>query len=80
MPYLPSPIPAHGALDEYIRDELASISRVIAKLEEGRSFLVLHAPPDKIRENMLVIADGTDWNPGSGAGYYERKGGAWVKL
>lgn len=38
------------------------------------------AEPKKPREGMIVSADGANWNPGSGAGAYERKGGAWVKL
>lgn len=40
----------------------------------------IYAAPLKPREGMIVSADGTSWNPGSGAGAYERKGGAWVKL
>ena len=29
---------------------------------------------------MIVQADGTDWDPGSGAGTYIRSDSAWVKL
>lgn len=36
--------------------------------------------PDNPEEGMQVVADGTNWNPGSGAGTYEYKGGTWVKL
>lgn len=38
------------------------------------------AAPAKPAEGMLVRADGVVWNPGAGAGLYERLGGAWVKL
>jgi hypothetical protein len=38
---------------------------------------IWHVPPGKPREGMLVYADGTDWNPGSGAGYYVYYAGAW---
>jgi len=38
---------------------------------------VWHVAPPKPREGMLVYADGTDWNPGSGAGYYVYYAGAW---
>lgn len=38
---------------------------------------VWHVAPAKPREGMLVYADGTDWNPGSGAGYYVYYAGAW---
>lgn len=38
------------------------------------------AAPDKPRDGMVVNANGSTFNPGAGAGLYERKGGAWVKL
>ena len=38
---------------------------------------IWHVAPGKPREGMLVYADGTDWNPGSGAGYYVYYAGAW---
>lgn len=41
---------------------------------------VYHKAPDKPREGMIVCADGTDWDPGSGAGFYGFLGGAWVAL
>jgi hypothetical protein len=31
-------------------------------------------------EGLVAFANGTDWNPGSGAGLYEYRGGAWNKL
>lgn len=40
----------------------------------------LHTPVIKPRTGMLVLADGTDWNPGSGQGCYIYYGGAWNKL
>lgn len=33
-----------------------------------------------IFDGMVVYADGTSWNPGSGEGLYERRAGAWQKL
>lgn len=41
---------------------------------------VLYAEPPKLRDGMFAVADGTTWNPGSGAGLYRRAAGAWVKL
>jgi hypothetical protein len=40
----------------------------------------LHEAPNKLKTGMTVLADGTDWNPGSGAGVYTYYGGAWHKL
>ena len=31
-------------------------------------------------DGMVVYADGTSWNPGSGEGLYGYENGAWVKL
>lgn len=40
---------------------------------------VLTAEPSGVLVNgMEVEADGTLWNPGSGAGKYVRRSGAWV--
>jgi hypothetical protein len=39
-----------------------------------------HREPEKPQEGMMVLADGTDWNPGSGAGFYGYRGGAWVLM
>ena len=41
---------------------------------------IWHEPPPKPRDAMIVYADGTDWNPGSGVGFYGRENGLWVKL
>ena len=41
---------------------------------------VAHAEPAKPRDGMVVLADGTDWNPGSGEGYYGYYGASWKKL
>lgn len=42
---------------------------------------VLHAEPrvaTDARRAVFAVADGTDWNPGSGAGLYRKQGGSWV--
>jgi hypothetical protein len=36
--------------------------------------------PERIREGMTVLANGTDWDPGSGQGIYSYYAGAWHKL
>lgn len=43
---------------------------------------VLHASPDKTFPGMVVYADGTDWDPGSGEGVYVRNAAnaAWRYL
>ena len=40
----------------------------------------LHVAPSKPRTGLTVLADGTDWDPGSGQGVYTYYGSAWHKL
>lgn len=76
MSYLPRQVPASPAeLQGFFTVELASIARAL-----NGGLEVLHKEPNKTPDGLFVIADGTDWNPGSGAGVYARYGGAWHKL
>jgi hypothetical protein len=69
-------------LDERTRDYLGRMFRDVAQnietIADGRSIEKRHVAPPKPRDGMIVYADGTDWNPGSGEGFYERIAGAWV--
>lgn len=50
---------------------------------DGADMLVLkelHEEPRKLFTGLVVLADGTDWDPGSGAGVYSYYGAAWHKL
>lgn len=40
----------------------------------------LNAAPAKTIEGAVVFADGANWNPGAGAGFYGYHSGAWNKL
>ncbi|UCE39327.1 MAG: hypothetical protein JSW00_08940 [Thermoplasmata archaeon] len=40
----------------------------------------LAAAPDKIEDGQLIYANGSDYDPGNGEGYYGRIGGAWTYL
>lgn len=63
---------------------LAELTAIAAAVNEPAPRWVtydeLHAEPSKLRTGMTVLADGTDWNPGSGAGVYTYYGAAWHKL
>lgn len=54
-------------------EELGKIREAIAKLSHGRG-IVFYREPEKREVGILACADGTDWNPGGGAGYYEYTG------
>ena len=46
----------------------------------SQTFEILHNEPERVFEGLMVLADGTDWDPGSGIGLYLYIGGAWTKL
>ncbi len=79
MAYAPDAVPQEYNA-EFLYRELLRISGEFVKIEQGRFLPVLAVAPDKPREGMLVVADGTNWNPGSGKGLYEYKSGGWSKL
>lgn len=67
------------ALGRWVFQELLKITAAFAGVE---SILLpqLDKEPDKPRNGMIILVDGTNFNPGSGAGFYGRSAGAWVKL
>jgi hypothetical protein len=73
--YRPDPVPSDPkALQGYLSrefDRIANIVNADVKLE------TLHAEPAKPRDGLIVKADGTDWNPGSGEGAYCYYAAAW---
>jgi hypothetical protein len=65
----------------------ADVFRELRKIQEqlNGSFSkmtldTLYAEPAKPREGDIVLADGTSWDPGSGAGTYQYRGGTWNLL
>lgn len=79
--YEPAPVPAGipQRVQLYIADELRKIAIAFGGVDNLH--LVPRAEePARYSDGMVVYADGTNWNPGSGAGLYAREGGAWVKL
>lgn len=41
---------------------------------------VLGVEPRRPQNGMIAYADGVEWDPGSGEGFYGYEAGAWVKL
>lgn len=83
MPYTPKPPPRTKPefqdLYDYIEQELQSISRELLETPALELRTTAKAPA-RPREGMIVRADGTDWDPGEGAGTYKYEGGVWVKF
>lgn len=55
------------------------ISRNDYDLKKLRCTVLTAEPADKAN-GMIVYADGSTWDPGSGAGIYAYEGSSWVKL
>ena len=53
---------------------MRELRRVGAATEIADAIILdqLHAPPERVQDGMVVLADGVNWDPGSGAGYYGR--------
>lgn len=82
MAYVPSPFGGELTLDGlriYLEQELLQLSRSLQETT-ALDLRPVHAEPLRPREGMIVCADGTDWDPGSGAGIYAYLSSAWSKL
>lgn len=75
--YAPGVAPSEPEqLRRFIEDELRKIAAAFALLAAGHIDKT-NAAPTKPREGDIRLADGTQWNPGSGAGVYAYYGAAW---
>lgn len=79
MTYYPAAPPDLTPASQYARRELEKLAGEI-KAPKTLQLTVSHTAPAKPRDGMITLADGTDWNPGSGAGFYGYYGSAWNKL
>ena len=68
--------------DRWLREELERIAAAMQSPVPMVALEILHAAPDRLPTDRvpIVCADGTDWNPGAGAGVYAYYSGAWNKL
>jgi len=68
--YTPSNVPANAEdLPTYLQKELDRLSSIISNIADGH-FDVVHVAPERPREGDIRFADGTNWNPGNGKGFY----------
>lgn len=82
--YTPERPPDNASAQELVTwalQELEKASNVINNLAEGKCTL-LNAPPKRPRNGMIRMADGTNWDPGGGRGYYgyDEASATWRKL
>lgn len=63
----------------YLQTELELLERA-TRVYDLLQLETTYEAPSKIVDGLLVLADGTSWNPGSGAGFYGYYAGSWKKL
>lgn len=78
--YSPNPPPQSKDPAQIVLWAYRELQRASVALEQGNIIEKLYAAPDKPQDGQIVYADGTQWNPGSGAGIYAYIGGSWTKL
>ena len=77
--YTPGQVPEDAAeMPRFLFEQLQSISAALALVRGHLD--ETHVAPAKPRTGDVVLADGTNWDPGSGQGYYGYYGSAWHKL
>ncbi|MBF0424038.1 MAG: hypothetical protein HQL73_13720 [Magnetococcales bacterium] len=67
-------------LGSWAYQEFNRIANAARESQEVVKLTVLRQEPTKMADGDLVYADGTHWNPGSGAGFYGRVNGQWTRL
>lgn len=76
--YVPLPVPDKAELlPQYLKQEVLNISRAMSEAQPFLRLAMQYQEPKKLADGMIVLADGTSWNPGSGGGFYGYRAGAW---
>ena len=75
VPRFPPQNPAD--LSGFIGQETQNIAKAMRDPGEFLLMQILNKPPQRVANGMIVMADGVNWNPGSGAGLYRYQGNAW---
>lgn len=78
-PEIPSELSSVPELVQFVVSENRRIAAALAGALPS-TLVELNAAPTRLREFMIVAADGTNWDPGSGRGVYAYYSGAWHKL
>ncbi len=60
-----------------VQQELEQVSRAMSEPNDMLLLDMRYVAPAKPRDGMVVLADGVNFNPGSGGGYYGYRAGAW---
>ena len=76
--YQPGYVPDDTAMmANFLRQELIGIKQALETGSDALYLTTIYASPGKVKEGMLILADGTQFNPGSGGGVYVYRAGAF---
>jgi len=66
------------AFQDWVLDELRHISDAFSEVNTDTWRLKeWNQEPDKLYDGLIAFADGTNWNPGEGQGFYGYYAAAW---
>ena len=75
--YAPGAVPRDSkSLQRFLQDEFKKIQNAVNAVALGH-LDETHVAPAKPREGDIRLADGANWNPGSGSGMYFYQDSAW---
>lgn len=79
MAYIPMQVPNDPAqLPGFLLQELQNIARSVDT--SVITLQPLNQAPARPQAGTIALADGVNWNPGSGAGFYGYRSGGWQFL
>ncbi len=79
---VPRPINLRNIEDvgRYMDEVLVFIERAWNERAKYLELVEINAEPARLYTGLTVLADGSDWDPGSGQGVYTYYNGTWNKL
>lgn len=66
-----------ATVDRVIDEEFSRVEQALYSPLPILQLSELNKEPAKLIAGMVVLADGTNWNPGAGSGFYGYRAGAW---
>jgi hypothetical protein len=64
----------------WLTRQFQNVLKAAQAANDSVSLNTLNAEPAHLSEGLTVIADGANWDPGTGQGVYTYYAGAWHKL
>lgn len=66
-------------LARYVENQFLRLSQAL-EFAEAVQLVEQNAEPIRPRDGLIALADGVNWDPGNGSGYYGYHNGSWTFL